>query len=223
MKRYVSLEEISDGKLYRAHDLVKADCLGCNACSKCCHGMGDTIILDPMDGYRLQTEAKLSMQQLLADGYVSLGVVDGVIMPHLAMRGEEQVCGFLDENGRCSIHSARPGICRLFPLGRYYEDGSFRYFLQTGECDHPKAKIKISKWLDIPEISKYEAFVRDWHALVKEAENAMKESDDEELSKNWNMLILRLFYLMPYDGKTDFYSQFETRANQYREICDEER
>ncbi len=53
MRRDVSLEEISDGKLYGANDMVKADCQDCTGCSDCCQGMGDTLVLDPLDVYRL--------------------------------------------------------------------------------------------------------------------------------------------------------------------------
>ena len=56
MKRQVSLEEISDGRLYGPNDLVKADCGDCRGCSDCCHGMGSSVILDPMDVYRLTGE-----------------------------------------------------------------------------------------------------------------------------------------------------------------------
>ena len=54
MIRNCSLEEISDGKLYSENDMVKTDtnqCQGCN--SVCCHGMGDSIVLDPYDICRL--------------------------------------------------------------------------------------------------------------------------------------------------------------------------
>ena len=46
MKRYVSLEEISDGRLYGGNDMVKADCHGCKGCHKCCTGMGNSVILE---------------------------------------------------------------------------------------------------------------------------------------------------------------------------------
>ena len=49
MKRNVSLEEISDGRLYDKNDMVRAGCGGCKGCSACCHGMGESIILDPYD------------------------------------------------------------------------------------------------------------------------------------------------------------------------------
>ena len=40
MEREVSLEDISDGKLYGINDMVRADSGGCEGCSACCRGMG---------------------------------------------------------------------------------------------------------------------------------------------------------------------------------------
>ena len=54
MKRNVSFEEISDGRLYKINDMVKADSRGCRGCYKCCTGMGNSVTLDPYDVYRLQ-------------------------------------------------------------------------------------------------------------------------------------------------------------------------
>ena len=53
MKREISLEEISDGKLYGSGDMVKVGCDDCRGCSACCRGMGSSIILDPLDMFRL--------------------------------------------------------------------------------------------------------------------------------------------------------------------------
>lgn len=125
MKRNVSLEEISDGRLYGYNDMVKADCHGCRGCHKCCTGMGNSVILDPYDMWRIRKGLNKSLQEFLEEGKVELHVVDGCILPNLAMTGTEEACGFLDREGRCSIHAFRPGVCRLFPLGRYYEEGIF--------------------------------------------------------------------------------------------------
>ena len=67
------------------------------------------------------------MQELLATS-VELNVVDGVILPNLKMQGTREACAYLDAAGRCSIHPYRPGICRLFPLGRHYENGGLFIF-----------------------------------------------------------------------------------------------
>ncbi len=148
MKRQVSIEEIWDGRFYGPGDMVKAGCGECSGCSDCCRGMGKTIILDPLDIYRLTEGLHTDFQQLIGS-HLELNVVDGVILPNLLEAGAEEVCTFLNKEGRCSIHSIRPGVCRLFPMGRYYEGGSFRYFLQAGECQkEPKTKVKLKKWLD---------------------------------------------------------------------------
>ena len=102
MKREVDLNEISDGRLYSSGDMVKVDCHDCEGCSACCQGMGDSILLDPMDLWRLQLGKKENFDTLLAN-YLELNVVDGMVLPNLKMAGEEEACPFL-KDGRCSIH-----------------------------------------------------------------------------------------------------------------------
>ena len=146
MLREINLDEISDGRLYSSNDMAKTDCKGCDGCSACCHGMGNSIVLDPLDVYRLSTNLSKSVNELLT-GPLELNVVDGIILPNLKMARAEEACSFLDTNGRCTVHAFRPGICRMFPLGRFYENRSFQYFLQIHECpktDRSKVKIKKS-------------------------------------------------------------------------------
>lgn len=218
MKRNVSLEEISDGRLYGANDMVKADCHGCHGCSDCCRGMGNSIILDPYDVYRLTTGLGKSLQELL-EKEVELNVVDGVILPNLKMGGKEESCAFLNQEGRCSIHAYRPGICRLFPLGRYYENGAFRYFLQKGQCAAAHSKVKVSKWIDTPELGKNTEFVTRWHYMMNDVEELVRDNEDDNFRKNLNLFILNTFYLKPYSTDLDFYQQFEERCKQYEQVC----
>ena len=145
MERNIDMKEVSDGKLYTANDMVKADCGGCEGCSACCRGMGESIVLDPLDIHRLCCGLGTDFNGLMVDK-IELNIVDCLILPNLKMAGEKEACSFLNKDGRCSIHGFRPGICRLFPLGRIYEDGSFKYFLQVHECPKPdKSKVKVKK------------------------------------------------------------------------------
>lgn len=218
MKRNVTLAEISDGKLYGPNDMVKADCHGCKGCSQCCHGMGNSIILDPYDGYRLTMGLQKELPELIGTA-LELNVVDGVILPNLRMAGDQEACFFLNEEGRCSIHAHRPGICRLFPLGRYYENGSFKYFLQTGECaETVRSKVKVSKWIDTPDLTRNQQFVTTWHYLVNQVEELINQSEDDAFRKNLNMFLLNTFYLTSYDKERDFYEQFEERLARFRKI-----
>lgn len=232
MKRQVSLEEISDGRLYSKNDMVKAGCGGCRGCSDCCCGMGNSVILDPLDIFRMTTGLGLSFEALMTDK-IELHVVDGIILPNLKMSSGSEACAFLNAEGRCSIHPHRPGICRLFPLGRYYETQSaapgtpvsapvrtFRYFLQVHECPMPnKTKVKVEKWMDTPNLTRYEKFVNDWHYFLEDVQDRLDRADDTTI-KNANLFLLKLFYIRPYDGNEDFYRQFEERLAQAKEVLE---
>lgn len=219
MKRNVSLSEISDGRLYGENDMVKADCHGCKGCFQCCTGMGRSIILDPYDVFRLQKELGCGLSQLLAEEKIELNVVDGVILPNLRMAGAEERCSFLNEEGRCAIHGSRPGICRLFPLGRFYENGDFKYFLQTGECrESRRTKVKVTKWIDTPEQGKYHEFLCQWHYYLNDLEERVAEAPDSEEAKKLNILLLQNLFLTPYDMQQSFYEQFSERMDVQRRM-----
>ena len=218
MRREGTLEEISDGKLYGLNDMVKADCQDCKGCCDCCKGMGDTVVLDPLDIHRMAVNMSKVPEQVLAED-VPLDVIDGNLLPHLKMEGPEEACVFLNEQGRCSIHSFRPGICRLFPLGRFYEDGSFQYFLQVNECKKTnRSKIKVKKWIDTLDLKNYEEFVNNWHYLLKDVQAVLAGSENEELIKNLNLYVLNRFYVKPYETGRDFYEQFNERLAEARAL-----
>lgn len=210
------MEDISDGKLYTANDLVKADCGDCEGCSACCRGMGSSIVLDPLDIYRLTTGLGVRFEQLLSDK-IELNVADGIILPNLKMGGEKECCAFLNEEGRCSIHGIRPGICRLFPLGRFYEDGGFKYFLQIHECKKEnRTKVKVKKWIDTPDLKKYESFISEWHYFLLELQEKLWRIEEEKV-KTINMFLLQSFFLEPYKAEEDFYGQFDHRMKKVKQ------
>lgn len=216
MKRNVDLAEISDGRLYSVNDMAKLGCQECAGCSACCRGMGNSIVLDPFDVYRLSRKLQKSFEELLA-AHLELNVVDGIILPNLKLTGLNEACTFLNSEGRCSIHDSRPGICRLFPLGRFYENGDYKYFLQVNEClKQNRTKVKIEKWIDTPQYGRYKKFILTWHYFLNDVEELIKSSEDEDFSKQCCMLILQAFYLKPYDLSKDFYEQFEERLQVVR-------
>ena len=218
MKRYVSLEDISDGHLYTSEDLVKAGCGDCKGCSDCCKSMADTIILDPLDAFRLTTGLSCTFEALLTDR-LELGVVDGIILPHMKMSGAPACCSFLNEEGRCTIHDIRPGFCRLFPLGRYYEDRSFRYFLQTHECKKTdRTKVRVRKWIDTPDLKRNEKFIIDWHYFLKDVTARLGEQNGEQYQKMIDLYILKSFYQEEWEKDRDFYEQFDERLTKAKEI-----
>ena len=211
MERQVDLKEISDGKLYGLEDMVRADCAGCAGCSACCRGMGTSVVLDPFDVYRLVNGTGIGFEALLQN-HLELNVVDGVILPNLKMAGEEEACAFLNQDGRCTVHAYRPGICRIFPLGRLYEDESFRYFLQIHECKKGnRSKVKVKKWIDTPDAKRYDRYISRWHYFLKALQKLAREDEEGTVAKTVSMYVLKTFYLTPFDPENDFYEQIETR------------
>lgn len=213
MKRNVDLNEISDGRFYELNDMVKADCSDCKGCSACCHGMGTSIVLDPLDVYRLSHRLSMSFEELLHN-YLELHIVDSIILPNLRMVETDEHCAFLNQEGRCSIHDSRPGICRIFPLGRIYENNSFRYFLQTHECKNQnRAKVKVKKWIDTPNAVRYDKYIADWHYFLAALQAEIAKETDETRTKQLCMMVLQKFYLELYEEKRDFFEQVEERMH----------
>ena len=221
MERTVDLLEISDGKVYGLNDMVKVCADHCKGCSACCHGRGDTITLDPMDVHQLKKGLDMTFEQLI-NGPVTLGVVNGLIRPSMTMvdtgkldeeGNPDSECMFLNEQGRCDIHSFRPGLCRLFPLGRVYEEHGIGYILLKDECAKAgKTKEKVRKWIGVPDMAAYEGYLMAWHDYLKKLEEALSKNGDGTLAKNTNLFVLQKFYVE--DFGEDFYSEFENRLAQ---------
>lgn len=212
------LSEISDGKIYTDNDMVRAACQDCQGCHACCEKMGESILLDPLDMWRLIVVTGKSFEELLQKE-IELHVVDGLILPNLAMTGETEQCAFLNEAGRCSIHRHRPGLCRVFPLGRIYEEGKICYFLQPDACRKTeRTKVKVGKWLDTPEKKKNEQFLLAWYELRRGLNERIQKEACEQTAKTINMFLLNLFFVKPYDTSSDFYEQFELRMEQAKAV-----
>lgn len=214
MIREVDINEISDGKLYSSNSLVKIGCNDCEGCSECCRETADTILLDPYDIYMLTKGLNTTFAKLLEDEIIELHIVDNVLLPNIRIREYPKGCSFLNESGRCSIHSFRPGFCRLFPLGRIYNETGFDYFIQVNECSHPgKSKVKVKNWLDIPSLTKYEHFILTWHNHLKDFGEEIKRADTNDASK-LTVTFLKHYFDKPYDFDRNFYEQFEERFAQ---------
>lgn len=197
--------------LLSSNDMAKLGCGECSGCSSCCRGMGQSILLDPYDIFQLQTATGQNFAGLMQEK-IELCVEKGIILPALKMQSATDACGFLDREGRCRIHQYRPGLCRLFPLGRHYDDKGLHYFVLEDACRiQNRTKVKIRKWLDIPALSQYEKFLVTWHDLRKELQKQIMERQSDSYTQKVNVRFLELYFQRPYDTEADFYQQFAER------------
>jgi len=204
---------MTDDRVYGLNDMVRCDCHDCKGCSDCCRGMDDTILVDPYDMHRLKNKLGLSFFDM-QDKHIGLHIEDGMIVPHMLM-GPNDACTFLDENGRCTIHDARPGICRIFPLGRQYEGEKIDFILIDGECPADKTKTKVKKWIDTPDLKDNLMFLGKWHVFKREFQAMIAEmSADEEEIRTLNMFVLRQLFVLDFDEP--FYNEFYKRLEEVR-------
>ena len=220
-------------RTYSSGDMAKLFCKECDGCGDCCRCMGDTIELDPYDAFQLTYGLRKDFASLIGP-VVGLHENGGMVLPYMQTRpipeeeqkargmhfedGQEpEECVFLSAGGRCQIHGFRPGICRLFPLGRQYaEDGRSQCYFMVEEvtCDYPKTKVRIDKWLGIPDLEDYEAFKIRWHSLVKRVQERLSSpGTDEAFRGKISTLFLQEFYIKSYLG-TDFYEEVSRRMGQ---------
>lgn len=213
MAKYINPE--TDGQFYTANDMVRANCMDCKGCHACCEAMGDSIVLDPYDLYQLNVLGH-DFQSLLQNGKIALHVEDYMILPHMNMDNTSNCCGFLDDRGRCSIHANRPGICRLFPLGRDFQEGELSYILLKDACKNDsRSKVKVDKWIGVNGFKQYETFVKGWHDFRREMGVLLAEASEQEV-QTMSQYLLQLFYMTPYTD--NFYPEIQLRMEKIRNL-----
>jgi len=220
-----------DGKLYKSDDLVKIACDDCKGCQQCCENMGDTILLDPYDIWQFTHKLKIAgggqitFDLLISeDGPLALTGANGMILPHIKMveTNKEDVgaCSFLNEEGRCSIHFCRPGMCRLYPLGRIFSEHEetfereLHYFILNEDLGCPiqnTSNICVKDWIAI-EDERYEDFLIKWNEMKKSISlTVLSGNISAEELKNLQLKFLQLFFMKPYGD--DFFTEFEERRS----------
>ena len=147
------------------------------------------------------------MDELLGDK-IQLRTNNKISLPYLKMQDKNKKCSFLNNEGRCMIHSKRPNICRLFPLGRVYKDNDFKYFLQVGNCPKKDLKdVKVSEWVGIENYNENKKFILEWYNFIKALTFRLKFVRDEKELDEINQILLDRFYRVD-TNEGDFYSIF---------------
>ena len=95
----------------------------CRRCSACCRDLEDQLMLEPPDAYRLGQHLRKSGEMVeIEDVYAKYThaavLVEGVPIFLMNTVGPNHACIFLKGN-RCTIYSARPRVCRLYPFSVY--------------------------------------------------------------------------------------------------------
>lgn len=213
-----------DGVKYKYTDYAPVGCNDCEGCSICCRQMGDTIIQDPYDMWlfcskmRLAGGMRVDFELLVSeDGPWELSMQNGLLLPNIKMVDDGH-CPFLNEKGRCGIHPIRSGLCRLFPLGRgFNEDGSIYYYVLNRELGCEKMKgpgenVLVAGWLEHDDMERYELFQVAWHRIKRNLEEKIAYMTEDDANEARERLLM-VFFDKSYSEH--FYEDFSSRVNEW--------
>ncbi|MBQ3420572.1 MAG: YkgJ family cysteine cluster protein, partial [Romboutsia sp.] len=177
----------------------------------CCHDVGDLVVLTPFDIYEMVNYLNTTFDELIGNK-IELRENNKILLPYLKMNEENKKCSFLNDENRCTIHSKRPNICRLFPLGRAYQDDDFKYFLQVGNCPKEDLKdVKVEKWIGIKNYNENKKFILEWYKFIKALTFRLKFIRDENEINAINKTLLDNCYCIKIKEDENFYSEFLKR------------
>jgi uncharacterized protein len=150
----------------------------CNACSRCCYEK--EIRVSSYEILLLSRELGISTTQFIAQYTKSGGTV-------LNTREEDSnACVFLGENG-CTVHSNRPLVCRLYPLGIRIDENGVE---KVGHArPHPETegvygeKSTVNDYFEAQGVTLFLEISRKYRKLYDLMLDHLENMDESELEK----------------------------------------
>lgn len=161
----------------------------CTRCGDCCRRIKESVMLESLDAYRLakllrQTDSSIQMMDDMLMKYADpVPLTDnGFPIYVLKTLGEDDTCIFLKEN-RCSVYSARPRTCRLYPItvGPSERGRDFEYLLCREKPHHfVGGTVRTKDWLRDNFKREDQEFVLDEYMAVAELGRLMKRVSEHD-------------------------------------------
>lgn len=193
----------------------------CRGCGGCCRHRQD-LLLSGYDLFRISR--RLALPPAVAAASFCLRYVgEESRLPLLRMRTQrenEGACVFLTAENRCSIHTARPLACALFPLGQSLleEKGgslSARYFSQQAPCQEPGGPIAVlGDFLMASGVLEREPIDIRWAQVCLALSQALRQGSPHHpplWEKLWQRRIFHALY-ENYDTEQAYLPQLERHA-----------
>lgn len=156
----------ADARVLADSDLLQLSC-GSEGCRSTCCKAAVPVILNPYEISLICAESGMSYEYLL--DIVDTDRAKGF---PLVMLPRDPACHFWTEQG-CRIYSSRPLACRLFPLGRVFDNG--RSHIVLPEANHcsglaPLPSRSVAEYLADQTTAGYIEMADHWIAFVSDME-----------------------------------------------------
>ena len=218
------IKEVSHLENTRAVSLNEKVTFHCRLCGGCCRYVKDSIMLEPLDCYRLarhlrdQGEPVSGIEDVLAQYAHAAWLSDSFPIFLLNTAGTLDVCTFLKE-GRCSVYEARPHVCRMYPFSVAPGDRGrdFRYFLSADKPHHfADGMITVKNWLSENFVRETkETLKADYDAIPVLGRNIRAMGAEKFQGQLFRFLYYRYYN---YDLDQPFLPQFRSNLEQLRKL-----
>jgi len=192
----------------------------CKACGRCCQNRDD-ITLFALDVYRLAGYFGRTPAEII-ERYCDRFVGENSRLPLVVLRmvPPKQACPFL-RNKRCSVHSAKPGSCRMYPLARVYElEGPAKFHQIQASCNHEPNTLTVREWIAEFADEENQRAGRLWNDILFPLTAAIhpnRFSCSREQRSEMQDVIFHHLYLQ-YDPAKEFLPQLTENAENLRQI-----
>lgn len=210
------IRDIGNLKILKKEDTFAFHCTCCGAC--CRHR--EDILLSAYDVVRLLKVLKLTFKEF-AEKYCHLFIAGNSKLPLVQLKpfGKNNVCPFL-YHGKCSVHSVKPTVCALFPLGRIFnpETLEIQYFLQEVDCGAKGRIHKVEDWLRDESEGEAEECFKLWSQILSVLETFIRANQSLCDNNVYNLFYAALYG--SYNCEGDYAEQFKERLQEVTELVD---
>jgi len=162
-----------------------------DGCDLRCCTTGHPLVLNPYEVHLVSRKTALPFDTL-EDEYFSESYDPATGFP-LVTIVRERSCGFLRDK-RCSVYEARPLVCRLFPLGKYYDpdDRDFRTVMLSENPCAGFAQLRhqtVGRYRCDQETMHLDGIWEIWTSFVNAVEERGKLPDSDLFRSVFSMFI----------------------------------
>ena len=181
----------------------------CKMCGNCCRKRDEPIMLTGLDVYRIAKATNLApMEAIMKFCGMYIGADSHLPIIHLRER-DDGSCTLL-RKGRCMVHTMKPVVCAIHPLGRYFsgEDHKIHYF-KTNPCPQSQEAPQtwtLDEWLDAFGIKELDHMSDVWNHAIMEVANVTCKIDKEKIPTFAYSEILKALYI-DYDIEKPYIEQ----------------
>lgn len=137
---------------------------GCKQCGNCCRSREEPIILMGYDVYNMAQSLNLSPTDTLVKYTECVLGTDSNLPVVILKERLDGSCSLL-RKGKCSIQEDKPMVCRIYPLGRFFDGKQFKYIRQNA-CKGDGTPVKVIDWLTSFKVLEQEEDALLWHDML---------------------------------------------------------